>query len=171
MPNDRPCWSGRSLPNLSRQVSTDLGGPGGEPYLLPSIAGTAAYGTVGVVYQTPGAVPQARPALGVDGGQEQPADQGEVLHEEDLMPRALLLVVLLPEPVPGQRGRDERGGQGRGRRPAQAGQQEQAPDEVYRTVELDEAARVGRYPLVDPGQSRADPVRDRPGCRYQRGRG
>ena len=61
-----------------------------------------------------GAVADRRLALGVDGGEQQPAEQAGVLQEVAGLPEPLLRVVVLPEAVPGQRRRHD------GRRRARA---------------------------------------------------
>ncbi|WP_264198571.1 hypothetical protein [Pseudonocardia sp. ICBG601] len=80
-----------------------------------------------------------RLAVRVGGRDEQPAEEADVLQEVDLLVGTLLLVGLLPEAVPGQRGRDERGGQRGGRQAGELAQGEQgARHDLHTGVDLDQ---------------------------------
>src|SRR4028119_1382586 len=60
--------------------------------------------------------PRAAPggALVCCAGDEQPAEQAGFLQQVRQLPEALLGVLVLPEAVPGQRGRDDAAGEGQG---------------------------------------------------------
>jgi hypothetical protein len=88
--------------------------------------------------------PDRGPALRVGRGDEQAAQQSEVLQEVDLLLRTDLGVVLLPEPVPRERGGDERRGERRGGEPGElAERQHRARDDLHTCVDLDEHLVVG----------------------------
>src|SRR5205814_10378672 len=112
---------------------------------------TAAYRIVRVVGQVAGTPGEAGPALGVQRGEDQAAEQAEVLEEVGLLLLAHGAVLDFPEPVAADRGRDDRPDQDQRRGPVQPGGQQQAGGDLYRAVELDQGTRIGRYLPVHLG--------------------
>ena len=142
--------------------------PSGSPSSLPSsgpllrlgraLLGLreALLGGVGGLARGPaGPVADRRLALGVDGGEQQPAQQPGVLQEVRELPEALGRVGVLPEAVAGQRGGHDRGRQRERGEPGKPTEPEQGAGD-----HLD--GGVGLHPLLDVPGHRAPAAACRP---------
>src|SRR6266568_2500589 len=153
---------------LAGQVPAEVAGDRRQPYLLLHLLSISAGRPVGMVGHVPDAPGQPRAPTGISRGEQQPAEQAEVLEELDLLLLALARVLDLPEPVPAHGGRDDRADQRERGEPVQARGQEQAADQLDGAVELDEGTGIARGLLVHPGEHRGDPGGDRFGHLHQR---
>jgi hypothetical protein len=107
-----------------------------------------------------GPIADAGLALGVDGGEQQAAEQTEVLQEVGLVLRALRLRIG-PERMPGEGGRHQAGGEREGGRPGEAAAgQQQSGDDVGRGLGPHEVARFGGQARIDLLDHRRDLVGD-----------
>ena len=109
---------GPSATGAAHSAEGILGLGGSEPSFLGrgvgQVAGLTSGGPEGTLHALPHearSVGEPRFALGVDGSEEQPTEQPDVLEELHLLLLAPRRVGLGPERVPGDRGRDERAGQ------------------------------------------------------------
>ena len=115
----------------------------------------------------PGPPGDARLAVGVAGGDDEAAHEGDVLEEVQLLLGALGLVLDLPEPMPGERGRDQRRGEHCGREPGgAAGGQRQAGTDLDCGIDLDAASpgrrAAGPRPCAPSGPGARSPARPSP---------
>ena len=114
-------------------------------------AGLRALGGQGHVALSRGErVPAAPGHRGVPGrvarGDQQATEHGDVLQEVNALLRALLLVIGLPEPVPGVRGRQQARRDGQRRHPREAAQgQHRAGHQLDRAVDPDRLLNIVRH--------------------------